>query len=104
MDEHDKIQLYRTVWEHWGAEAQINMIMEEMAEFTQAILKTRRSGTTYSYAFFDEFADVLICLEQLEVTLKDSPDGKGGNLWDNVLEKKERKLNRLRDRLRKSKE
>lgn len=78
------------------------MVMEEMAEFTQAILKTRRNGVTYSYAFFEELADVVICLEQLEVILKDFPDGKGGFLWDDVLEKKERKLNRLYKRLMES--
>jgi hypothetical protein len=48
------------------------------------------NGVTYSYAFFDEFADVLICLEQLEVALKDFPDGQGRSLWDDVIEKKER--------------
>ena len=102
MNEIDKIQLYRTAWKHWGGESQINMVMEEMAEFTQAILKTRRNGVTYSYAFFDEFADVLICLEQLEVALKDFPDGQGRSLWDDVIEKKERKLKRLYDRLMES--
>jgi hypothetical protein len=43
MNEIDKIQLYRTARKHWGGESQINMVMEEMAEFTQAILKTRRT-------------------------------------------------------------
>ncbi|OPZ42085.1 MAG: hypothetical protein BWY95_02443 [Bacteroidetes bacterium ADurb.BinA104] len=99
MDEIDRRQLYRTAWKHWGAELQINMVMEEMAEFTQAILKTRRAGVTYSYSFFDEMADVLICLEQLETVLKDFPDGKGGSLWDDVMGKKEAKLKRLYDRL-----
>ena len=102
MDEIDKIHLYKTAWKHWGGESQINMIMEEMAEFTQAILKTRRNGVTYSYAFCDELADVLICLEQLEIMLKDYPDGKGKTLWDDVMEKKETKLNRLHDRLMES--
>ena len=102
MNELERIQLYKTAWKHWGREAQINMIMEEMAEFTQAILKTRRNGVTYSYAFFDELAGVFICLEQLEITLKDYPDGKGKTLWDDVMEKKEMKLNRLHDRLMES--
>lgn len=100
MDDHDREQLYTTAWKHWGAEKQINMIIEEMAEFTQAILKTRRNGVTYSYSFFEEFADVLICLEQLETVLKTSPIGsEEGLLWDQVMEIKERKLKRLQDRL-----
>jgi len=99
MDEIDRKQLYLTAWKHWGAELQINMVIEEMAEFTQAILKARRNGVTYSYAFFDEMADVLICLEQLETILRDFPDGKGGSLWDDVMGKKEAKLKRLQDRL-----
>lgn len=108
MDEIDRTQLYNTAWKHWGADAQLDMVIEEMAEFTQAILKTRRRGVTYSYKFSEELADVLICLEQLEVRLRAMPHTPGpkgtarltGNLWDNqVMEIKEQKLQRLKERL-----
>lgn len=98
-------QLYETAWKHWGAESQINMLIEEMAELTQAILKTRRQGVTYSYAFSEELADVIICIEQIKNQMQKFPLGlKDGTLWDQVLEIKNMKLDRLEKRLMESME
>jgi NTP pyrophosphatase (non-canonical NTP hydrolase) len=100
MDDIQKNQLYESAWRHWGGELQINLLMEEMAEFIQAILKTRRNGVTYSFAFFEEMADVLIMLEQLEFQLKKIPDEKyGGSSWGQVMSIREAKLKRLENRL-----
>lgn len=103
MDDVDKKTLYNTAWRHWGSESQLDMAIEEMAEFTQAILKARRNGVTYSYAFSEEMADVIICLEQISGRLKQMPYDHNSNfsrnLWDQVTEIKERKLQRLKTRL-----
>ena len=93
MDEHDKIQLYRTVWEHWGAEAQINMIMEEMAELTQALLKSRRNGVVFSFSVIEEIADVEICMEQIRQKIAEI----GSQVPLETIKRK--KLIRLRNRL-----
>lgn len=61
-------QLYHTCWTHWGAQSQIDIAIEEMAELTQALLKTRRNGYPHfssSGAVIEELADTVICLEQL---------------------------------------
>lgn len=106
MDEIDKKQLYNTAWNHWGSNMQLDILIEEMAEFTQAILKARRNGVTYSYSFYEEMADVLICMEQVETRLKDFPDKCDydkhvilSTCWDRVMEIKEKKLLRLKERL-----
>jgi NTP pyrophosphatase (non-canonical NTP hydrolase) len=93
MDEIDKDQLYRSAWKHWTADVQMDVLIEEMAELTQAILKTRREGVVFSYAIAEETADVLICLEQIERVMRDI------NLWETVQSVKEKKLERLKDRL-----
>ncbi len=100
MDQIEKENLYNTAWKHWGPTSQIDMLIEEMAELTHAILGTRRNGVTYSYAFSEEMADVIICLEQLETRMRLFPRTLDkGSLWDQVLEIKEMKLKRLKERL-----
>ena len=96
MDEYDKQQLYRAAWKHWGAEAQIDMIIEEMAELTQALLKTRRNGVVFSAAVFEEMADVSICFEQLLMEIEHLEKPK------DFYKHKEQKLLRLKERLMKS--
>lgn len=87
MDDIDRKQLYETAWKHWGAEAQIDMMIEESSEFIQALLKARRTGCLYSYAVSEEFADTLICFEQIETHLKQIPS-TNGTLWDLFNENK----------------
>ena len=66
MDEVETKILYNWAWKHWGAETQIDMLIEEMAELTQALLKSRRNGVAFSLAVIEEFADVQICMEQVK--------------------------------------
>jgi hypothetical protein len=99
MDEPDRKQLYNTAWKHWGSQAQMDMLIEEMAKLTQAILKTRRNGVTFSCAVSEEMADVLICLEQIETRLKGMPSSGGETWWTPVERIKEEKLARLQSRL-----
>jgi len=107
MEKLERTQLYDAAWEHWGSDWQLDICIEEMAEFTQAILKTRRNGVTYSYAFSEELADVCICIEQIKTRLEKFPHGQKtgfhGNMWDDqVMVIKEEKLQRLKTRLAES--
>lgn len=106
MDEIDKEQLYKTCWKHWGAQTQLDICIEEMAEFIQAILKNRRNGIIFSPEFTEELADVCICIEQIKTIMKKYPRasknhivGDNGNKWDTVMEIKAEKLERLKGRL-----
>jgi len=105
MNKKDKGELYNTAWTHWGSSMQLDMLIEEMAELTQSILKARRNTSTFSHGMFGEIADVLVCLEQVETRLKMRPRpcnaivGDNGNDWDTVLDIKEEKLARLKERL-----
>ena len=53
--------------EQWGEDAQLDMVIEEMAELTKAILKYRRTKGAKSARIdiAEEHADVLLMLEQL---------------------------------------
>jgi len=111
MDRVQREQLYNSAWKHWGAEFNLDVCIEELAELIHAIIGTRRQGVTYSYAFSEELADVLICLEQIEVRMKQMPYTPGPmgtarlttNLWDGqVMEIKEQKLRRLKEGLMES--
>lgn len=110
MGKLDREQLYNTAWKHWGAPMQIDILIEEMAELTHALLTARRNGTFYTYAVSEEMADVLICLEQLETRMRAfpyTPASVGGELASNIFECqvlhiKEQKLLRLKERLMKS--
>ena len=101
MDKFDREQLYNTAWKHWGADMQMDMLIEEMAELTQAILKTRRNGVVFSASISEELADVIICMEQVLLKTQQLPISANSRimLWDEIESIKERKLRRLKDRL-----
>lgn len=106
-DEIDNDQLYHTAWKHWGSDLQMDILIEEMAELTQAIIKTRRNGVVFSYSIVEELADVLVCIDQLKYQLRVMPFGQSSldpvrTLWDQVLKLKEEKLDRLEQRLMQS--
>jgi NTP pyrophosphatase (non-canonical NTP hydrolase) len=96
MNENEVRQLYHTAWKHWGADAQVDMLIEEMAELTQALLKTRRNKSVFSHAVFEEMADVSICLDQLVKKIEEMKNE------DTYLDQIDFKLNRLKERLMKS--
>lgn len=96
MNEIEVRQLYHTAWVHWGAEAQVDILIEEMAELTQALLKSRRGGTVFSKSVFDEMADVSICLDQMVKKLEEM------EIEDELDNRVDYKLNRLKGRLMKS--
>jgi NTP pyrophosphatase (non-canonical NTP hydrolase) len=93
MDEVETKNLYSWAWRHWGPNSQIDMLIEEMAELTQALLKSRRNGVVFSFAVIEEFADVQICMEQIKGKIIELGSGL-------PLEKiRETKLERLKNSL-----
>ena len=101
-----KEELYKEAWRIYGGEMQLDILIEEMAELTKAIIKSRRYNTTWSHQVLEEIADVTICLEQVNTRLKSVPNDidrktnrPTGYLFDIVEEIKARKLARLEERL-----
>ena len=93
-------ELYLLAWKHWGADSQLDILIEEMAELTQAIIKSRREGVVFSYNFKEEIADFMICLDQIESKIKYTDI----RIWDDIQKIKDRKITRLEERLVRSME
>lgn len=52
--------------EHYGPDAQITMVMEEMAELQKELCKYRRGHANYDH-IAEEIADVSIMLDQMQL-------------------------------------
>lgn len=83
----DKI-LFKAI-ETWGGEMQLQVLMEEMAELVQALVKRQR-GSVHNIE--EEIADVEIMLEQAKLYLR---------ICDEVEKWKGYKMARLGDKLNK---
>lgn len=61
-------ELYIKALDTFGNESQFDMLIEEMAELTQAILKNRRRNSpgTLTENLHEEFVDVRIVMAQIE--------------------------------------
>lgn len=90
MTKEEREKLYKQCIDKWGADDQIMMMLEEMAELANALCKSYRGRGTVD-AITTEIADVTIMVEQLRLIF-----GK-----DNVDKEIERKLDRLANRLQK---
>ena len=84
--------IYEEAIETYGVDAQLGMVQEECAELIVAINKLKRGAPISEIA--NEAADVYIMLQQLSLIV-------GGELLDNCIEKK---LKRLNKRLKAEKE
>lgn len=64
-------EIYAKAMALWGNNSQLDMLMEEMAELTQAILKNRRRNPpdAFSENLHEEFVDVKIVMAQIELCL-----------------------------------
>jgi NTP pyrophosphatase (non-canonical NTP hydrolase) len=78
----------------WGAEGQIEMIIEEMAELTVAIQHWKR-GRVDTEKIADELSDVGIMVDQLSLMLDPDPEASKRR----YLRYREMKINRLDDRI-----
>lgn len=88
MNKPDIEELTKKALKEWGAESQLDMVIEECAELIDAIQKWRRKRVD-SVRVLEEGVDVELCLTQLKLML-DAPI-----LWENV---KKEKLTRLQGR------
>ena len=62
-------EIFKSAVHWWGKEAQTDMMIEEMAELTKAILNERR-GRDHNIA--EEMADVKIMLAQMEIIFQNA--------------------------------
>ena len=93
MDDVEVSKLYQSLWMQSGANCQLDILIEEMAELTQAILKARRKGMVFSRNFLEEYADVMVCMEQVKEQLVKTPlTGYNGCAFDTVLDIRDQKL------------
>lgn len=88
-------ELYKKAVEKWGVNAQINMLVEEMAELTKAICKLSREdrpafNSMRKNSIEEEIADVEIMLGQMRIIFDSS----------NIDGYKNKKLQRLNNLVR----
>ena len=62
----NKEELYKLAIETYGDEAQINQGIEEMAELTKEIIKSKRGASNY-HQIVEELADVYIMMTQIRL-------------------------------------
>jgi hypothetical protein len=89
----DTNELYNKCWDKWGTQLQIDILIEEMAELTHALLKARRNGDTIDMRVMEELQDVKICIGQLDAQI----DKAGLALV--ARDYREMKLERLEERV-----
>lgn len=88
MERDERIKLYIRAIRDWGQTAQVDMAFEECGELIAVLAKDKR-GRVSAKEIITELADVSIMVEQVAVMLG----------YQNFMEEKENKLERLRDRL-----
>lgn len=86
----DERELYKQALDKWGAEAQICMVFEEMAELQKELCKALR-GKENRIEIAEEIADVEIMLEQMKLLF---------GIEEGVERHKTLKLQRLEGRLK----
>ncbi|SDX85740.1 nucleoside triphosphate pyrophosphohydrolase family protein [Tepidimicrobium xylanilyticum] len=86
----DEREVYKQALEKWGAEGQITMVFEEMAELQKELCKSLR-GKENRIEIAEEIADVEIMLEQMKILF---------GIEEGVERHKTLKLQRLEGRLK----
>lgn len=94
----DQTPLYRDAIRKWGVEAQMRMVIEEMAELTKEICKSMRREGELHVGITEELVDVDIMLDQLRVIML---DGGGPIFHAEYCRSRKEKLERLRKMLEK---
>lgn len=89
MTDTDKVLLYTKVLDTWGIDSQVRMVMEESGEMLAALGKAARGRVT-QMEVITELADVSIMMEQMAVFFG----------LNEFRAEKERKLQRLQQRLK----
>lgn len=91
MEEKEKVQIYRQAMDSWGEVSQAMMVMEEVGEMLDKMGKAHRGRLKDRMEIITELADVTIMMEQWASYFG----------WDEFCAEKERKLERLKERLNK---
>lgn len=91
MNKNEKIKLYNDAISKWGIVSQIFMLMEECGELLSVVAQDRRNRVSKG-GIITELADVSIMVEQLAVCYG----------YTEYINEKERKLQRLKEKLAKS--
>lgn len=86
----DRDERIKQIANHYGFTNQANMLVEESAEFTQAVCKLRRGNIEAYENIKEELADVIIIAKQLRHLL-------GADQIDKIIDSK---LNRQIERMR----
>jgi len=88
----NKLKLYNQALKKWGAEAQVMLFFEEIAELSVKICHAgRKNKIVFACDLIDELADVEIMLEQMAVMFNIPKE--------DIRNKKKEKLRRLEKRL-----
>lgn len=90
MEKEHRIELYKEVIAKWGEEAQVNMLYEECGELITAVSQFKR-GRTSHHDVITELADASIMVEQIATMMN----------FEDYEKEKDRKLQRLKERLKK---
>jgi NTP pyrophosphatase (non-canonical NTP hydrolase) len=90
MEKEERIELYKKAIKTWGEDAQVNMLNEECGELLTAVAQFKR-GRTSHHDVMTELADASIMIEQIATIMN----------YDDYEKEKDRKLNRLKERLEK---
>lgn len=85
----EELKIFRNALQTFGMQAQILMVLEEMAELQKELCKYLRNGESDDCRIAEELADVEIMLDQMKLLF-----GTG-----RVQREREKKVQRLRARL-----
>lgn len=95
MTNEEEYILYYKALNKWGIEFQMDMLIEEMAELTKEIIKSRRMGLIRNQEqIVEELVDVEIMLNQLKLILSDYLHSYPA-LYKNFREKKIERLKKM---------
>lgn len=89
MDSKNEINIFEQAIKTYEEEAQVKMVLEEVAELQKEICKLWR-GRDNIQAIAEEVADVGIMLDQLKLIL---------DITEDVQQFREKKITRLKERL-----
>lgn len=89
MDSKNEINIFEQAIKTYGEEAQVKMVLEEVAELQKEICKLWR-GRDNIQAIAEEVADVGIMLDQLKLIL---------DITEDVQQFREKKITRLKERI-----
>ena len=81
-------EIYKTAMKKWGLEPQLDMVIEECSELTQAISKLKRNKADALSNVLEEIGDVEIMLSQMRYYFN-------GNLIDDWKRKKLETLKKM---------